>query len=306
MARMYYALQSVQLNQGGAGSLSGTPIYGVQSVGVSSSNSPTPVFQLGQQGYYSSYYAEDDQVELTITKSLDGAGFLPIGTFSTDSTSTYYRNGIQLNFWSTAGHASGGGGGASPTKRLVLDRCVVSSDSISFDADGVGTHEVTYVGPGLHTGSQSLATAEYMDPNTDSSSSLAIRNQISGVFIGGGATSRVQSISFTKNVNLETIYELGQFEAVERYSQLPVETTVDITYDVSSFGTVGTTTEPSGCSSKGQGGAGTDIEVRLCNGSRIIARNAIVTSTSYQGGGTDGSPLQKTVSYTSWDGFTHP
>lgn len=291
MARMYYALQSVQKNS--------TPIYGIQSIGASEQFSTTPVFQLGQLGLYSSYSTDDNPVEITLTKQLDGR---PLIHYYLNTMSPTDK--LQFNFWDTAGQASGGTPTTPLPSRLVAQDWTITSASYTFEVGGVATEEVTIVVDGLTNDGATVITPAYMSTTITSPLDLATRSRVKEIN-GGTPGAGTQSVTFTYNNNLETIYTLGKFKAHERYGTVPSETTIEFVSNVDQIGTMGSTTSETigGCSSGGGGSSGTTKSVELCDGTKVYANNAVSTSTTYSGGGTDGSPLVETASYTAYDSF---
>ena len=300
MARMYYALQSVQFN----GPSNGSQIfYGVQSIGASSQSDRTPVFQLGQLGTYSSYSTDDSPVEITISKQLDGQALLYETLLGNNSVG--FREGepdcsIQFNFWDNPGEASGSAA-ASPISSLYMPEYTISSVTYTFEADGVATEEVTLIGDALST---TTTAAIYLSYESGCAPDLATRAAIKEV--DGGSPLGYQSISFTYTKNIESLYSLGKFKNVERYVSYPTECTIDITKDVLSIGQLGDSTSETAGSCTGATGScgGGDFSVELCDGTIIRAGNTVVTSQSYQGGDTGGGQLQYVESLSSWDDFT--
>lgn len=292
MARMFYALQSVQYNSGSTSHA----LYGVQSIGASSQSDRTPVFQLGQLGTYSSYQTDDNPVEITLSKQLDGSLLLYPTLLNNEGQTNH---GIQFNFWSTVGAASGNGS-ATPANRLVLNNYTISSVSYNFEVDGVATEEITLIGDNLAT---STTAAAYMDPAKNCATALATRAAIKE--INGGSPLGYQSVSFSYSKNIESLYSLGKFRNTERYISYPTECTIDITQDATSIGQLGSlNSEVAGdCTGATGSCGGGDFSVELCDGTIIRAGNAITTSESYQGGDTGGSQLQYVKSMSSWDDF---
>jgi len=293
MARMYYALQSVQFNQNGTNQI----LYGIQSIGASSQSDRTPVFQLGQLGTYSSYTTDDSPVEITISKQLDGNPLLYPTLLGYEAGT---NDGVQFNFWGNPGEASGVGtiGAAS---KLVMNNYTISSVTYTFEVDGVATEEITLIGDALVSSS---VTAEYLDPAKACATALGTRAAIKE--INGGSPLGYQSISFSYSKNIESLYSLGKFRNVERYISYPTECTIDITQDATAISAIGSAnTEVAGdCSGSTGSCGGGDFSVELCDGTLIRAGNTVVTSQSYQGGDTGGSQLQYVQSLSSWDDFT--
>lgn len=293
MARMYYALQSVQYNDG-----STNPVfYGIQSIGASSQGDRTPVFQLGQLGTYSSYTTDDTPVEITISKQIDGQSLLYPTLLAGENSES---DSVQFNFWSIAGAASGQAAGV-PSSRLHMKKYTISSVSYNFEVDGVGTEEITLIGDALIASGVSDAT--YMDPGKNCATNLATRAAIKEV--NGSTPAGYQSISFSYSKNIESLYTLGKFRNVERYVSYPTECTIDYTVDATAIGALGSENNETVGDCTGSTGScgGSDFKIELCDGTIIRAGNAIVTSTSYQGGDTGGGQLQKVVSMSSWDDF---
>jgi len=286
MARMYYALQSVQHNS--------TPLYGIQSIGASSAGNVTPIFQLGMQGLYGSYSSDDEPIEITISKQLDGRPLIY------DTLTGGANDRIQFNFWTAAGEASGGNNDGQTDKSLVMPKYKVSSVSYTFDVDGVGTEEVTIIGDGL-TADNTLTRA-LMSSSIVSPADLATRARVKQ--INGGSPQGYQSVTFTYNLNLENLYTLGKFTAEERYSPGPSETTIEFVESVEYMEAMGSSAAETigGCTQTAIGG-GSPKSIELCDGTKISVLKAVSTSTSYAGGGTDGSPLLKTSSWTAYDDF---
>ena len=292
MARMFYALQSVQFNQNGTNQI----LYGIQSIGASSQSDRTPVFQLGQLGTYSSYTTDDSPVEITISKQIDGNALLYPTLLGHEAGSL---NGVQFNFWGSAGEASGQT--ATPASRLVMNNYTISSVSYTFEVDGVATEEITLIGDALVA---STEAPEYLDASKSCATALGTRAAIKE--INGGSPLGYQSISFNYSKNIESLYSLGKFRNVERYISYPTECTIDVTQDATAISAIGSAnTEVAGnCTGSTGGCGGGDFSIELCDGTFIRAGNTVVTSESYQGGDTGGSQLQYVQSLSSWDDFT--
>lgn len=298
MARMYYALQSVQHNLSGTNQI----LYGIQSIGASSQSDRTPVFQLGQLGTYSSYSTDDSPVEVTISKQLDGQALLYetlLGNKAAGFREGLPNSSIQFNFWDNPGEASGFTPANAPTT-LYMPEYTISSVTYTFEADGVATEEVTLIGDALSAGGEA---AEYLSQLSGCAPALATRAAIQEV--DGGSPLGYQSISFTYTKNIESLYSLGKFKNVERYVSYPTECTIDITKDVQAIDAMGDSTPetPGGCTGATGSCGGGDFSILLCDGTYIRAGNTVVTSSSYQGGDTGGSQLQFVESLSSWDDF---
>lgn len=286
MARMFYALQGAQVGS--------TVLTGLQSLGSSSSQDISPVFQLGQLSTYGGYQTTDSPVEVTISKILDGRTTIWQALGGGD-LKDLYDNYISVTLAFYADMAAVEAGNASLT---TLCNAKIGGASYSFDAEGVGTEEVTFVCDGLAGGAGSFSV-----PSDSSPSTLAVRSNIDE--INGGSPTNYTSVSCNFSLNREDKYGLGKFRAQERNASFPIEVNWEYTSYSYGFGGTGTCgASPEGdCSGEGDAGGGSTKSILLCDGTLIKSSGAFFTGSTTQGGGADGSEMTKTDSYTAWSSF---
>lgn len=287
MARMFYALQGAKVG--------GTVLTGLQSLGTSSSSDLSPVFQLGQLSTYGGYYSTDSPVEVTISKIMDGRGTIWGAMGGGDLKDLYDSTiSVQVAFFSSIAAVEAG-----TATITTLCNAKIGGASYSFDAEGVGTEEVTFVCDSL-----SASTDTFSVPAVSSPATLAVRSNIDQ--INGTTPGGYTSVSCNFSLNREDKYGLGKFRAQERNVSFPIE--VNWEYTSYEFGFGGSATAcgsnpEADCSGEGDAGGGFDRSILLCDGTLIKSSGAFHVSSTTQGGGADGSEMTTTDSYTAWSSF---
>jgi len=286
MARMFYALQGAKVGS--------TVLTGLQSLGTSSSSDLSPVFQLGQLSTYGAYRSTDNPIEVTISKIMDGRTSIWEALGGGDLKDLYDNYiTVELAFFTNIANVEAG-----TANITTLCGAKIGGASYSFDAEGVGTEEVTFVCDALADGGTSFNV-----PTVSSPSRLAVRSNIDE--IDGGSPEGYTSVSCNFSLNREDKYGLGKFRAQERNVSFPIEVNWEYTSYSFGFGGDGACgASPEGdCSGEGDSGGGSTKSILLCDGTLIKSSGAFSTGSTTQGGGADGSEMTTTTSYTAWSSF---
>ena len=164
--RVIWAVEAVGFAQ--LGSQTYTSAHGVQSVGITTAFSLTPVFELGESKIYQLLEAIPD-IQVTMEKVLDGYPLLyHLATKGAASATLFGRSGVQSTvalsiFPDTNDSASG-----TPNAQVVMSGLYVSTSSFSFPADGSPFKEsITLVGNHKLWRSPAQATFSGGFTNTD-------------------------------------------------------------------------------------------------------------------------------------------
>lgn len=245
-SRVYFASQGIAINN--------QFVTGVQSIGISINYSLEQAFQMGILGIYDQI-ATDAEVSVTVTKNLDGGSLLGAGDLKIASN----NHDMPL---STTGLAKGG------QTVTIITGALVNSETFNFPADGWSTQEVTYfadnkkIGPS-NSGISGIQVPTSLGRNTYRHHVAVIAG---GPFESGG---NITNVTISTDYNLTPMFRLGQLKPHTRYTDYPVETTVEVTIDNTSVdGTV------------------VDLDKIKCTGTAVTTEDFVIQVCSTVSGGT--------------------
>ena len=293
-SRVYFASQGVAIDD--------EFITGVQSVGISINYSLEQAFQLGVLGIYDQI-ATDAEVGVTITKNLDGGGLLGTGKITIAST----NDGTAL---STSGVTQ---------TVTVITGALVNSQTFNFPADGWATQEVSYFAD-----NKSVATSGISGITVPNGVTRNIYRHHVDV-VSGGPGGNITNVTISTDYNLTPMFRLGQLKPHTRYTDYPVETTVEVTIDntavdnttvnlddISCSGTAVTTNDfiiqvcrsnYSGSPAQASGGSGCTLGNQILYYFRVP--KVTLSSVTQDGGDTGGGNASTTYTYIGYDGVSH-
>lgn len=323
--RIYYAVQNVALggNVDGTAGPSVTEVGGLQSIGLNTTFSLDPTYQLGQ---LSSYYVTEGvpEVEVTLSKAIDGR--LPLylqacggQTAASNKSLAELQNAratLQLSLYPDKNTAATGTAKAT----VKCTGMYVSSISYNLTNDGIFTEELTLVGNHKEWSGTNVATATGVVPVAqrwafDKTSTLP-----SGI---AGGTEVVNSISTSVSLGRESIFVLGSKVPYHRYATFPVEVTSEFQVLATETGDqVTANMADAGCGSSSPNSLASEtIVIKICalaaaqtgeNPPVGVTRQAIaidlgtqnkLTSVNYSGGDTGGGNATITYSYRNYNDF---
>jgi hypothetical protein len=249
--RIYYAIQQVELGQGG----DRVAVHGLQSVGITTNFNLEQVFELGQLAIYQNVENVPD-IEVTLNKVLDGYPLLYVlATEAGSAVNTSLvaaspdlagRSNARVDMRLSIYPDTQTSAKNSSIAAVTCSGMYVSSVSYTFPVDGNFTEDVTLVGNDKVWGT--TVTGSFTG-NDDSPASLEGVNrrqhlqmtacrfptQIPGIntstgvneLIGNGSGHAVhfQNITVSTDLGREAIQELGTFAPYHRYVTFPVEVT---------------------------------------------------------------------------------
>ena len=249
--RIYYAIQQVELGQGGNKEV----VHGLQSVGITTNFNLEQVFELGQLAIYQNVENVPD-IEVTLNKVLDGYPLLYVlateaGTAINTSLVAVSpdlagrqnaRVDMVLSIYPDTNVSATGNSIAN----VACSGMYVSSVSYTFPVDGNFTEDVTLVGNDKVWGSSAVTGGFTNNDDTPDSlegvnrrqhlqmASCRFPSQIPGITASGinelvgngsGHKAHFQNITVSTDLGREAIQELGTFAPYHRYVTFPVEVT---------------------------------------------------------------------------------
>lgn len=321
--RIYYAVQNVALGGDINGNANPTPteVGGLQSVGINTSFTLDPTYQLGQ---LSSYYLTEGvpEVEVTLSKVIDGR--MPVylqacgGTTAANKTLAELQNAratLQLSIFADTNTAATGTAQAT----VKCTGMYVSSISYNLTNDGNFTEELTLVGNHKTWSGTQVTTSTGIAPvaqrwafNKAASTIPASVNQS-----GNGV---LNSASASVSLGRESIFVLGQRTPYHRYATFPVEVTSEFQVLAQNSDGVGADMIDSGCSAGATSNVSNEtIILAICalpsatgDATPVGVRKDVtidlgtqnkLTSVNYSGGDTGGGNATITYSYRNYNDF---
>ena len=347
-SRIFYAMHGVRL-QGPSGMPGVSPkntgfdrIQGLQSVGLTTNFSLSPIYQMGQLELYDNY-EEVPEIEISLTKVLDGHPLIYTMSVGSGSLINAANNrcGVQLGIFTDKASATTG----TPQQICQLTPAYLSTVTYTFGVDDNFTEAATLVSndkswiPPVDWGQYGSTTHDSFDKDPQGFG-IARRQQMNmdGKTGGGtvlptggtagftGATSadgetitadmtktteggiingaHIQSITITANLGREQIKELGSRTPFIRYVNFPAEITCEIQTSAVSGDNIGFAASAACANPKALGNKA--IKIVLCDGTTFdLGRRNKLTSVSYAGGDTGGGNATLTYSYQTFNDFFH-
>ncbi len=292
--RIFYASHGVEVGPAG-GSL--TTVQGAQSVGVTTNFNLEQAFQLGQLAIYNNIVT-DPEVEITITKALDGEA--TIWNLATGGGSIINNANERTDV--VLGVGSDTAASLTSTAAVTMTGLYVSSLTYTMPVDGSFTEDVTLVG------NSKTLNGSVSAPSISGATILRRQNlQITGSTLPVEVQGKnLSSITISTDFGRESLYKLGEYAPFYRSVSFPIEVTCEIEV-------IATTTDEVACNTSGVGCAGftgvpeQPISINLCNsgGSTYYTFNLgtknRLQSVNYTGGDTGGGNVSITYSYSTYN-----
>lgn len=287
----------------------GTPIInGAQSVSINTNFSLEQIFQLGRLAVYDQY-AGDPEVEVTISKALDGRELIWSKALTQNKLidSANDRCTILLHIDEDTQDAIDN----VPNTSVKMTGCYLSSINYTFPVDGNFIEELSFVGSNKETSNQGLNPPDE-DPNTRVVRRQNFKISSGSVFPSGVAGKCITNVTISGDVGREKIFCLGQYSPTHRYANFPIEFT--IAFDITPKGNsavLGTDfTEGSVAECAEVAITKEPIKIVICD----VAGNDAYTfdlgsgnslqSVTYSGGDTGGGNVTETYTYVGYNELT--
>jgi hypothetical protein len=317
--RIYYAVQNVALAGNIDGNVAGTPteVGGLQSVGINTSFTLDPAYQLGQ---LASYYITEGvpEVEVTLSKVIDGREPVYLkacGETASGKSLAELQNAratLQLSIFNDKQIAATG----TAVATVKCTGMYVSSVSYNLTNDGNFTEELTLVGNHKEWSGSAVQTATGIAPVAQR---WAFNKASSTIPASVGNTAVLNSATASVSLGRESIFVLGQRTPYHRYATFPVEVTSEFQVLAQNSDGVGAAEIDSGCSGAGTNNLSNEtIILVVCalpasQGETVISGRKSVTidlgtqnkltSVNYSGGDTGGGNATITYSYRNYNDF---
>lgn len=298
--RVFYANHGVAVG--------GSTVQGAQSVSVNTNFNLEQVFQLGRLSIYDQ--AElDPQVEVTITKALDGyPSVWDLATVGGGSLVANANKQCTINLGigdDTASSLSN-----TNNRTVQMTGCYVSSLNYTIPVDGIFTEEVTFIG--THKALAGTVTAPTKDPFAAGAppDTMVLRRQNysqSSVVPNAVRNKKLSQVSISADLGREALYELGKFAPYHRFVNFPLEVTC--AFDVIAETVDGVNVDLAqveNCSSPALS-PDESICIKLCeHGGNIVysfnlGEKCKLQSVSYSGGDTGGGNVTITYTYVTYN-----
>jgi hypothetical protein len=272
----------------GIANCNGTPIQGVQSVGLSVSRSISTIFTPGNKTLAGKYSNLPD-IELSYTKYLESTT-----SFESEPGLSGYTGYVLL-----AGEDTSKCLGIGSLSTIGFTNLLLSSVSYTMSVDGPFTIERKY--KGWSTGAcVNAGLGVFANCASNISSSLKRKGCFNAVSIPSEVSPHtIQSVTITFSVNRDFINQFATRKPYASYINFPIETTC--TFDVIAKSLTNISfPEPTVCSNVSA--AENNISISVGGGSIQVSK-AILTALNYSGGDAKkgGSNLKISATYTSYE-----
>ena len=328
--RIFYACKSVVIMPLGEDVADSGYVYGLQSVGMSSTFTLDQVFEIGQLDIYENIEDVAD-VEVTLEKVIDGEKLiynLATNGECKDSivSASKQRSDVYLAIYDD------GQDNATGLARSVCwnSGMYVSSVSYNYSVDGSATESVTLVGndrfwnhetaigtdaitqfdstsrspafqgPGASSDTPNSGVVRRVNVLLNDGESVLpdiVKSQ-AGDDLDGNTSYHIQSISVSTDFAQENILELGRFAPYARYATFPIEVT-------SEFEVIATSGDLKTVSGTGTNLSNATIVIKDDAGTVLdLSSKNKLSSVSYSGGDTGGGNATITYSFSNFNGLT--
>ena len=325
--RIFYACQAVAIAPRGTGTITAAHVvYGLQSVGMSSTFSLDQVFEMGQLAIYENIEEVAD-IEVTLEKVIDGYKLMfDLATGGQCKTSLAASSKVRSDVYLAVYDDGLDNATGIPRTVCINSGMYVSSVSYSYSIDGSATESVTMVGndrfwnsnfgPGVSpatawnvgnplatgfTGSHGPKSGVVRRVDVDVAGSTLpaeVLTQRGDDAVGLGGGIHMQSISVSTDFGQENIQELGRFGPYHRYATFPIEVTCE-------FEVMATSGAMVAVSGDAPNLEGREIVIRDTAGTVLdLGDNNKLSSVSYSGGDTGGGNATTSFSYSNFNQLT--
>lgn len=322
--RIFYACQAVAIAPRGTATLTASHVvYGLQSVGMSSTFTLDQVFEMGQLAIYENIEEVAD-IEITLEKVIDGYKLMfDLATGGLCKTSLAGSSKVRSDVYLAVYDDGTDNATGTPRNVCMNSGMYVSSVSYSYSVDGSATESVTMVGNDRFWNSDfgavginpattwgSFATGFSTDSPHAPKSGVVRRVDvdIAGSTIpaevaaqkgndpvGLSDNMHIQSISVSTDFGQENIQELGRFGPYHRYATFPIEVTCEFEVMATSGALVAVSGDAPNLANR-------QIVIKDTAGTVLdLGTNNKLSSVSYSGGDTGGGNATTSFSYSNFN-----
>lgn len=292
--RVFYASHGVKVGS--------NVIKGAQSVGVTTNFNLEQGFQLGQLALYDNIIV-DPEVEITITKALDGQ---PLIFSSATSTGNSIVSTANDRTTVIIGVGDDTAELLSSSAAIECTGMYISSLTYTFPVDGNFTEDVTLVGNhkalsgsvSQVSGTASMARRQQFD--TTSTLPTEVQGQ------------NISNITISADLGRESMYKLGQYAPFHRFVNFPLEVTCEFEVIAKSVDGIECDLTTVTCTDNDPEDLPGDetIVIKICDANggggytfNLGGKNKL-QSVNYSGGDTGGGNATITYSYSTYNELT--
>ena len=332
--RIFWACQAIlQATHGEADMTNATALYGVQSVGITTTFNLEQAFELGQIGLYENIEEVPD-VEVTIEKVLDGRPLIYTSMCPTAGSIVAKANDRRDVYLAIYSDTAEKAGAAEPGSIVYCSGMYVSSLTYTLPVDGNSTESVTMVGNDkrwygnasdfttvlpAHLGAKDLSFGAIGSEHSPGSDGVQRRENVNlaasvlpadipGVedtSTGNGWDSsansphvHLNSITVSADLGRDAINELGRKTPYHRYVTFPLEVTSEFEVTTVSGDLVDARSTADNLTDR-------QIYIAMTDGTILdLASKNKLNSVTYAGGSTGGENATVTYSYSTFNALT--
>tara|TARA_Y100000004_G_scaffold113389_1_gene127285 strand:- start:248 stop:1276 length:1029 start_codon:yes stop_codon:yes gene_type:complete len=331
--RIFYACKAVVIVPIGHNVADSGYVYGLQSVGMSSTFTLDQVFEIGQLEIYENIEDVAD-VEVTLEKVIDGEKLIYNLASNGECKESIVAASKQRSDVYLAIYDDGQDNATGLARSVCWNSGMyISSVAYNYSVDGSATESVTLVGndrfwneeTSIDNGNGANALTQFdsttRNPdfdegtNADTPNSGVVRRvnvlledgdsklpdivkSQAGEDLAGTSSYHIQSISVSADFAQENILELGRFAPYARYATFPIEVT-------SEFEVIATSGDLKTVSGTGTNLSNSEIVIKDDAGTVInLSNKNKLSSISYSGGDTGGGNATITYSFSNFNGLT--
>ena len=333
--RIFWACQAILHAAHGEADVSvATALYGVQSVGITTTFNLEQAFELGQIGLYENIEEVPD-VEVTVEKVLDGRPLIYTSMCPTAGSVVAKANDRRDVYLAIYSDTAEKAGGAQPGSIVYCSGMYVSSLTYTLPVDGNATESVTMVGNDkrwygnaagefdvvlpAHPGALDLgfgAIGSEHAPGTDGvqrRENVKLQESILPFDIpgvedtaaGNGWNSsansphvHLNSITVSADLGRDSINELGRKTPYHRYVTFPLEVTSEFEVTTVSGDLIDARSTADNLTDR-------QIYIKMTDGTILdLASKNKLNSVTYAGGSTGGENATVTYSYSTFNALT--
>lgn len=286
--RIFYASHGV--------SVGGTTVQGAQSVSVNTNFDLEQVFQLGRLAIYDNIQNDPD-VEVTISKALDGASLIWTLAGSTGTSIIQNANDQTTVILGVGDDAQSVLATASA---IQMTGMYVNSVNYTLPVDGTFTEEVSFIG------SHKAVSGTVAAPTAGAGGQVLRRHNLATSQLPSAVSGKnISNITISADFGREKLYKLGQFSPFHRFVNFPLEVT--IAFDVIATTHDGVTASTVTAACTGPSYSEESIIINLCDNAGAdayqfdLGSKCVLSSVAYSGGDTGGGNVTITYTYTTYN-----